>query len=137
MQVHCERVCDKLVSMQAPRCTPGQRVATSKQCSKLEWICYALSKLACVPLCSGLHWIVLVSCALLVSLDFWSSLIHQSSGKAGVHWVLSHLGHVHSSKKRNDTWHFTHTVYVSSGVCGCSGAAAVAPGEVGWLPKSE
>ena len=64
-----------------------------------------LNKLICVPLCSGLHWMALVSCALLVSLDFWSSLHHYSSGTAGVHWVPSHEDHVHSSKKRNDMWH--------------------------------
>ena len=58
-----------------------------------------LDQLICVPLCSGLHWMVLFLCALFVSLDFWSSLHHCSSGTAGVHWVPSRQDHVHSSKK--------------------------------------
>ena len=58
-----------------------------------------LDKLIFIPLCSELHWMVLVSCALFVSLDFWSSLHHYSSGTAGVHWVPSHQDHAHSSKK--------------------------------------
>ena len=66
-----------------------------------------LDKLICVPLCSGLHWMVLVSCALFVSLSFWSSLHHCSSGTAGVHWVPSHHDHAHSFTKRNDTCNFS------------------------------
>ena len=42
---------------------------------------------------------VLVSCALFVSLDFCSNLHHCSSGTAGVHWVPSHHDHAHNSKK--------------------------------------
>ena len=43
---------------------------------------------------------VLVSCALFVSLEFWRGLHHYLLGTIGVHWVRSYQDHTHSSKKK-------------------------------------
>ena len=87
MQVPCWCVFDKLVRLEGTDHRPVQQatldVAHAKQ----------------ISLGPPVLWIVLALCALFVSLDFWSSWIHYSSGNVGVHWVPSHYDHVHSSKK--------------------------------------